>query len=155
MVVAAGIIRAVARPLISSLVKRELGPTRIIRDLRSMGYGYRYQNMLNDIREFTHFHKQWGWTTRISSDKAPPLETIPSVFFDKPRKFRGYLTVTKENLRTGTTTEETISFYSNDLLSPDQWVSDALGIEEEDPSDPSVKITAARLVDVIRNTQIL
>lgn len=111
--------------------------------------------MLNDIREFTHFHKQWGWTSRISSVKPPPLESIPSVFFDKPRKFRGYLTVTKENIRTGDMTEETISFYSNDLLSPDQWVSDVLDQEEEDPSDPSVKITSARLVDVIKNTQIL
>jgi hypothetical protein len=153
--VTGGIIRAVARPLISSLVKREFRPKSIVRELRSMGYGYRYQNMLNDIREFTHFHKQWGWASRISSIKPPSLESIPSVFFDKPRKFRGYLTVTKENVRTGDTSEDTISFYSNDLLSPDQWVSDVLDQEEEDPSDPSVKITSARLTDVIRNTQIL
>jgi len=151
MVVVGGLARAVARPIISALVKKEMGPKAIVTSLRRLGFGYRYQNMLNDIREFTHFHKQWGWTTRISSLTPPPLETIPSIAFRQPYKFRGYLDVTKRNKYTGVESKETISFHSDSLLSPDQWVSDTLEAEAEDPTDPTVSITSARLVDVVKN----
>ena len=149
--IAGGIARAIARPIISSLVKKGLGPKAIVSQLRAIGPQYRYQTMLNDIREFTHFHKQWGWTTRINQFNPSPIDTIPSITLRQPYKFRTYFKVEKTNIYTGEKTDEIISNYFDDHLSPDQWTSDTLDDISEDPTDPTVTITSISMVDAVKN----
>lgn len=149
-----GIARAIARPVISSFVSQGLRPAAIVRNLRSMGISYRYQTILNDVREFTHFHKQWGWTKRISTSDVTDLDRIPAIDLPSAYNFRGYLDVTTKDYKTGIEEHTIKSFYSDDLLSQDQWIEEWLEGQVEDPSDPSVEIVSAVMTDVVKNSRL-
>lgn len=152
--IGAGIVRAIARPTILSFVQQGLRPQQITRNLVSMGISYRRITMLNDIREFTHFHKQKGWTQRMDPEKLIPLDRIPRIDMKAPYNFRGYLNVVTRDRMTGEDTTTIKSFYSDDHLDEDQWVDEWLQGQVEDPSDPTVEIMSATLTDVIKNARL-
>ena len=60
----AGIERYIGRMLIPKMIDLGYGGAAIVRELRNLGYGYKYQSMLADIREQTQI-AEFGRGLRI------------------------------------------------------------------------------------------
>jgi hypothetical protein len=119
--------RYVARMLIPKMIDLGYQGTAIVRELRTMGYGYRYQNMLSDIRTETQISQFGAAVKGLSNDVMPDKSIMTETELNQPRRYRIFGTAKYVNTETGHTTYEPISFYTNNLKSKDEMMQDYIG----------------------------
>lgn len=116
-----GPLRAVAQPLIREMLGAGFNATGIVNELRSFGLGYRYQNMLADIRSLSTIIDNQAYMSRVSTAEVLSGRMMGERELPRDADFLVTFKVNVFNPATGATTEEFRSMYTNTLGSVDDY----------------------------------
>jgi len=146
-----GVLRSQVRKMMPGLVKQGLSFRHIARTLRKAGFGYRTTEMLFDWREAENI-----WRGEIWSRAAPTGQVFKKGFMTEidlrfPAKYRVYFAVEKFDPITGELRPDVVSLYTDDLLSPDEWIDQYKLRDPSDVTDPDSQIVSFQLINVRHN----
>lgn len=146
-----GVLRSQVRKMMPGMVRQGMSFRSIARTLRKYGFGYRTTEMLFDWRE-----AEGIWRGEIWSRAAPTGQVFRKGFMTEidlrfPAKYRVYFDVEKLNPLTGEIEPEVVSMYTDDLLSPEEWIDQYELRDIKDPSDPNKEIISFQLINVRHN----
>lgn len=115
------IARYVGRMLIPQLVGQGLIASAIIRELRSSGYSYRYQDMLKDVREEVSIATFGEGVKRLADNVKIPTTLMTEIELKLNRHYRVFGMAKYVNVGTGYTSYQPISFYDDTLCTKADW----------------------------------
>lgn len=146
--VIAGSLRAIARASIPSLVKQGFGANAIIASLRHHGLGYRRTVMLGDIRTLSGLMKKEGAMMAFASTKLIPRGLMVESTYRSARRYliRGKMTTVLE--ATGEEVTQVVSWFSNTLMTKDQWLDKFMAAYLERAYAPGVTIKHVEVASV-------
>jgi len=94
-------MRAQGLALLKSLAGFDIPAWRMVQMVRNLGYGYRYQTMLSDIRELTGRFKFETRIRDLKSNDIMPEAWMNEVEFEVPFRYKAWFDVTYYNPETG------------------------------------------------------
>jgi hypothetical protein len=143
--------RYIARMLIPKFIDLGYAGSAIVRELRKQGYGYRYQNMLSDIREQTQIAIYGDVVRKLADNVKPSQGIMTETELLAPRKYRVFGTAKYLNIETGRTSYEPISFYTDTLRTKQQWVEEYVGQKEESKYREDVSVEGIDIYAIEHN----
>lgn len=143
--------RYIARMLIPKFIDLGYAGAAIVRELRKQGYGYRYQDMLSDIREQAQIATYGDVVKKLADNVKPPRSIMTETELSAPRKYRVFGTAKYVNIETGRTTYEPISFYSDTLRTKEKWTEDYVGQKEESKYREDVSVEGVDIYAIEHN----
>lgn len=146
-----GIGRAIFRAMISQFVGLGLSSNFMVREARRLGISYRRQTMLGDIRELSGLLGKEASVRQLSSSILVPRGVMVETDLRRARNYRVFGDVVYTNIETGVSRDQTISFYTNDRKSKDDWAADFVEDKEESEYLPEESVTGLVIRSVEHN----
>lgn len=147
-----GIERAIGKNIIKHLASQLLPSWQIVQTVRSLGYGYRYQEMLDDIRTYSGRVKYETQVSNLSDDATIPEGWMAKEEFVSPYRYRVYGTVRYYNAETGEYEEGMRSFFTNDPGSKSSYTEKFEDYFYRLQYDPTIEYVDFEVKGVVRNT---
>jgi ATP phosphoribosyltransferase regulatory subunit HisZ len=144
--------RYIGRMLIPKMIDLGYAGNAIIRELRNLGYGYRYQNMLADIREQTQIAAFGASVKNLAEDVYPSKAIMTDAELSQPRRYRIFGTAKYVNVETGIVTYEPVSFYTDTLNTKQGWMQEYITVKEEAKYREDVSIEGLDIFAIEHNT---
>lgn len=115
------IARALGLQIIRNLIPKGLTQSAIARGVRRAGYGYRTKDMLSDIRRLSGRYLNQYYVYKLGPAGTVPRGLMVETELKRPFKYRVFGEVTYYDPMTDSYTFENRSFYTDRLLTNDQW----------------------------------
>ncbi len=143
--------RAIGRAILRELGGSGLSATKMISIARNYGGGYRYQDMLNDVRKFTGRLKYESQVKGLSRDAVVPKSWLTEADQQRPYRYRVFADATFEDSATGETSTRTVSFYSDEVNSKGGYEDDFEESQRGRYSDEGEKLIGVKVKAVEHN----
>ena len=118
MIMATVTPRAILFQLANRLFPLGLSFNNIVNISRSMGFGYRRQDMLYDLRQWLNKYRSFDMAKGIDWDKRVPYSSMPASDFKKDYKFKVHANILYRDPLTGEILRFAHTRYTNAWLSP-------------------------------------
>ncbi len=143
-----GVIRAAARVMIPSLVAQGLGARRIVATLRTAQLGYRYANMLQDIRAATHYGRWGKQVEAVAMSDIVPRYMMIETYIKRARRYMVRFKVSALNAETNETETRWFTVLTDTLKTKAEMATDFLLPYVTWPSRPELQITGINVAEV-------
>lgn len=110
------IARSVGQNILKSLISANIPGWQMISIVRSAGYGYRYQTMLSDIREYTGRVKYESQVTGLNVNNVIPSGWMNKVDMEGPYKYKVWADVNYYDPETNSYISDVKSLYADEYL---------------------------------------
>ena len=107
--------RAVGQAILKTLVPQGLSAWQMIQIARGAGAGYRYQDMLKDVREYTGRFKYEAQVRHLTSNTVVPDAWINRVDMAGPYRYKVWADVTYYDPATNEYVTDVRSMYTDEL----------------------------------------
>lgn len=108
----------------SRLFREGWTANRVQTFMSELGMGYRRSTVQAVRRQVLDLVKKEGLIKSLSGEKRPTKGYISELSWERPYKYKVFGSVDVIDLETGETKPQSISFYSNDLKSKNEYLAD-------------------------------